>query len=223
MNIEEQARALMQRGLQAQHLGDYDAAIAYFDAALEVDPRRETAHNSKGLTLKMAGRYDQAIVAYELCLDAVFSNLFYRLSNTFDQPIFPFRKVSGNKWASWAIKTGLYTSCHMQGITAVEWPSGESAENEVLSRSHGGLFWIDRQEKAGLVRTFLPNYFHTIRELLKAGKTYSRVLNNIGGVHLVCSRTQEAIALFFESIAFIPDGDAYDGPYIALYDLKRLN
>ena len=223
MNIEEQARALMQRGLQSQRLGDYDAAIGYFDAALEVDPRRETAHNSKGLTLKMAGRYDEAIVAYELCLDTVFSNLFYRLCNTFDQPILPFRKVSGNKWASWAIKTGLYTSCHMQGISAVEWPSGESAENEVLSRSHGGFLWVDRQEKTGLVRMFLPNYFHTIRERLKTEKTYSRVLNNIGGVHLVCSRTQEAIALFFESIAFIPDGDAYDDPYIALYDLKQLN
>jgi tetratricopeptide (TPR) repeat protein len=223
MNSEEQARALMQRGLQAQHLGDYNTAVSYFDAALEVDPRRETAHNSKGLTLKMAGRYDEAIAAYELCLDAIFSNLFYRLSNSSTQAVYPFRKISGNKWASWAIKTGLYTSCHMQGINAVEWPTGEGAESEGLSRSHGGLLWIDRHEGKGLVRTFLPNYFHTIRERLIAEKTYSRVLNNIGGVHLVCSQTQEAIAHFFESIAFIPDGDTYDDPYIALYDLKPLN
>lgn len=223
MNFEEQARALMQRGLQAQQNRDYNAAISFFDAALEVDPRRETAHNSKGLTLKMAGRYVEAIAAYELCLDAIFGNLFYRLSNAFDQPIYPFRKISGDRWFSWAVKTGLYTSCHQQGIASVGWPTGESAEDEATSKAHGGLLWIDKHDEKGLLRVFLPNYFHTIRERLKAEKTYSRVLNNIGGVHLVCSRTQEAIALFFESIAFIPEGDPYDDPYIALYDLKQLN
>ena len=223
MSKEETTRELMQRGLLAQHEGRLELAVAIFDEVLTIDPRRETAHNSKGLTLKYAGRFDEALEAYNTCLDALFSNLFHRLSNSPSAPTYPYREICGNVWMSWSTKTALYTSCHEAGIFSVEWPTGHSAEIEARDGTHGGLLWFDRSENGKVIRQFLPNYFHTMREELKSGKTFSRILNNIGGVHLARSKTQDAVAAFFESIAFIPDGDPYDDPFIALYDLKQLN
>jgi len=223
MTNEERAKELMQKGLRAQHEGRFDLAVSVFDEVLSLDPSRETAHNSKGLSLKYAGKFDEAIEAYNTCLDALFSNLFYRLNNSSASPIYPYREIRGNVWMSWATKTALYTSCHQAGISSVEWPTGQSAEIEARDRTHGGLLWFDRSESGLVIRQFLPNYFHTMREELKSGKTFSRVLNNIGGVHLARSKTQDAIAAFFEAIAFISDGDPYDDPFIALYELKQLN
>jgi hypothetical protein len=129
----------------------------------------------------------------------------------------------GNAWVSWTAKTALYTSCHEQGISSVGWPTDESAAEEIRIQKHGGLYWIDTQEQSGILRVFLPNFFHTMREQLKQTRVFSRVMNNIGGALLAMNKQQEAIDKLNEAIAFIPVGDDYDDPYVALYELQKGN
>ena len=57
---------LMRDAVALQQEGHYQDAIALIDEVIKLDPRRESAYNSKGLTWKMAGYPDEAIECYEL-------------------------------------------------------------------------------------------------------------------------------------------------------------
>ena len=224
MEPHDRTHSLMQKGIQLQQQERYSEALAMFDEVIVIDPRRgESAYNSKGLTLKMAGRPEEAIACYELALDALCGKLFWALRNERDNPLYPWKKVPGQVWMSWTTKTGLYTSCHEQGIATVGWPTGESAAEEEKTKKNGGLLWVDVLEPSGVLRVFLPNYFHTMREQLKETKVFSRVLNNLGGAYLAMNKQQKGIERLYEAVAFIPEGDDYDDPYVALYKLQKNN
>jgi tetratricopeptide (TPR) repeat protein len=70
---------LMREAVALQQSGCYHDAITLFDEVIKLDPRRESAYNSKGLTWKMAGHPDKAIECYELALDALCGKLFWSL------------------------------------------------------------------------------------------------------------------------------------------------
>lgn len=213
----------MQAAITLQRQDRYKEAIALFDEVISIDPRRESAYNCKGLTLKMAGQPKAAIDCYELALDVLCGKLFRGLTNDYDNPIVPWKQVSGETWSSWVMKTALYTSCHEQNITSIGWPTGETAAEEERTRNHGGLLWVDAKEDSGVLRVFLPNYFHTMRERLTETKVFSRILNNIGGALMNMGKHTEAGLKLYEAIAFIPHGDDYDDPYIAIYQMQKNN
>jgi len=213
----------MRKAVELQQLGRYPEALALFDDVIGIDPRRESAYNSKGLTLKMAGQPEKALECYELALDALCSKLFWGLTNERGNILHPWKEVPGTTWSNWITKTALYTSCHEQGISSVGWPTGEGAAEEERTRLHEGLLWVDRKEESGMLRVFLPNYFHTMRERLIETKVFSRVLNNIGSALLAMGKMIEGGEKLYEAIAFIPEGDDYDDPYVTLYEAQKNN
>ena len=214
---------LMREAVTLQQSGRYEDAITLFDQVIKLDPRRESAYNSKGLTWRMAGYPDKAIECYELALDALCGKLFWSLRNDPTNTLYPWKKIPGDTWVSWITKTALYTSCHEQGISAIGWPTDESAAEESRTMRHGGLLWVDTKEDSGMLRVFLPNYFHTMRELLTSTKVFSRVLNNIGAALFAKGDMIEGGKKLYEAIAFIPEGDDYDDPFIALHEAQRHN
>ena len=205
-------KQLMREAVALQQDGRYQEAIAFFDEVISLDPRRESAYNSKGLTWKMAGYPDNAIECYELALDALCGKLFWSLKNDPSNTLYPWKKIPGDTWVNWITKTALYTSCHEQGINSIGWPTDESATEEMRTMRHRGLLWVDTAEDSGILRVFLPNYFHTMRELLKETKLFSIVLNNIGSALISKGDNVSGEKKLYESIAFIPDGDDYDDP-----------
>lgn len=221
--MKSEASEIMQLAIKLQQAGRFQQAIELFDQVIELDPRRESAYNSKGLTLKMDGRYEEAIKNYELALDALCAKLFCSLKNQVSNPIYPWKNIPGDTWKSWITKTALYRSCNEQGISSIGWPTGESASEEERTKRHAGLLWIDTKDNTEIMRVFLPNYFHTMRELLTETKVFSRVLNNIGGAMLAMGNHLEGGKMLYESIAFIPEGDDYEDPFIALYKMQQNN
>jgi tetratricopeptide (TPR) repeat protein len=213
----------MRQAVALQQCGRYMDAIALFDEVISLDSRRESAYNSKGLTWKMAGFPDKAIECYELALDAICGKIFWSLKNDPSNTVYPWKKIPGDTWVDWITKTALYASCHEQGVSAIGWPTDDSAAEEIKTMRHQGLLWVDTSDDSGVLRVFLPNYFHTMRELLTEAKIFSRVLNNIGSALLAKGHSIEAGKKLYESIAFIPEGDDYDDPYIALYEVQKNN
>ena len=213
----------MRDAVALQQEGHYQDAIALIDEVIKLDPRRESAYNSKGLTWKMAGYPDEAIECYKLALDTLCGKLFRSLHNDPNNTVYPWKQIPGDTWVSWITKTALYTSCQVQGISAIGWPTDESAAEEMRTMRHKGLLWVDTSEDSGILRVFLPNYFHTMRELLTTTKVFSRVLNNIGVALLAKGDITEGSKKLYEAIAFIPEGDNYDDPYISLHEAQRHN
>ena len=62
-----------------------------------------------------------------------------------------------------------------------------------------------------------------MRERLIETKVFSRVLNNIVSALLGLGKPIEGGEKLYEAIAFIPEGDDYDDPYIALYEAQKNN
>jgi len=213
----------MRDAFELQQAGRYDQAVSVFDEVIRIDPRRESAYNSKGLTLKMAGQPEKAIECYELALDALCGKLFRSLTNKRNNTVYSWKKIPGTTWQSWITKTALYTSCHEQGIKSVGWPTGENAAEEERTKAHQGLLWVDKNESTEILRVFLPNYFHTMRELLIETKVFSRVLNNMGCALLSAGKVVEGGEKLYEAIAFIPEGDDYEDPYVTLYEIQKNN
>ena len=211
----------MQEGLRLQQAGEYSEAIVIFDKVIELDPHRETAHNSKGLTLKYAGRFEDAIKSYEIALDALCGNIFRLLVNERSNLIYQHENLPEGYATQWIIKTAMYTATIERGISSIAFPDGEGALKEAQDKHHEGLLWIDRKEVNGILRYFLPNYFNTMRERLKHGRMFARILNNLGCAYLGLNQPVKASQTFCESIIFIPDGDDYDMPYLNLYDLQQ--
>jgi tetratricopeptide (TPR) repeat protein len=216
-------KQLMREAVALQESGRYQEAIVLFDELISFDPRRESAYNSKGLTWKLAGNPDRAIECYEQALDVLFGKIFWSLKNDPGNHIYPWKKIPGDTWISWITKTAIHTSCYEHSISAIGWPTDESAAEELRTMKHRGLLWVDTSEELGIMRIFLPNFFHTMRELLIESKVFSRILNNIGMALLSKGHSIEAGKKLYESIAFIPDGDSYDDPYIALYHVHNNN
>jgi len=215
------AAELMQEAIRLQQKGDYTLSISIFDKVLEIDPKRETAYNSKGLTFKYAGQLDEALKCYELALDAHCGKIFKSLSNDRSNTIYEHKNHPGEIADEWCVKTAIYTSIKTGGISSCAMPDGDSALEEAKTHRHEGLLWVDYHQNNGLLRYFLPNYFNTMKKRLTDRGFFSRVVNNIGCVYLGKCDAIKAEQSFYESIAFIPEGDDYDMPHRNLYDMQQ--
>jgi len=60
--------SLYQEGLKFYRIKDYKKAKSYFDQALAIDPRYESALNAKGVTLFALGKYSKAISCFDQVL-----------------------------------------------------------------------------------------------------------------------------------------------------------
>jgi tetratricopeptide (TPR) repeat protein/uncharacterized RDD family membrane protein YckC len=60
---------LLNQGITFANQGQYDQAIAYFDKAIEINPKLVLAYNNRGIAYKEKGQFDQAISDYNKALE----------------------------------------------------------------------------------------------------------------------------------------------------------
>jgi tetratricopeptide (TPR) repeat protein len=65
----ESARDYIERGIEAGKKGQYDQAIAYYNKALELNPRDTDAYRNRGVEYAQKGQLDQAIADYTKTLE----------------------------------------------------------------------------------------------------------------------------------------------------------
>ena len=89
------------RGITCYQKGQYDLAIAYYNGALDIDPRNDKAYNNRGVAYKNKGQYDQAISDYNKALEINprYANAYYnrgvayKNKGHYDQAISDFNKA----------------------------------------------------------------------------------------------------------------------------------
>lgn len=67
--FQEQARSYRDQGWRAQKQGNLDAALAFYQKAVAVDPKYAVAYNDIGILLESAGDLDSAVRAYLKAVD----------------------------------------------------------------------------------------------------------------------------------------------------------
>ena len=65
----DEAEAAFTRGVQLYETGDFEAAIAAWDKAIELKPDYHQAWGNRGLGLKNLGRYEEAIASYDRAIE----------------------------------------------------------------------------------------------------------------------------------------------------------
>jgi len=89
------------RGIDYMRKSQYDLAIAYYNGALDINPRFDKAYNNRGIAYVRKGRYDQAIADYNKALeinpryDKAYNNrgVAYKMKGQYDQAIADYNKA----------------------------------------------------------------------------------------------------------------------------------
>jgi tetratricopeptide (TPR) repeat protein len=172
--------------------------------------------NSLALTYRKMNRFEEALESYEKALTGFCRRLAMSLCNNPNNPIIPYTDTRGQLWISKAAEMAMFVAATIEGTTTVAFPTGESAEIEARTKSHKGLLWTAGQKDGTKTVAFLPNFFDTFREQLRATPMYAILLNNLGGVLAALHRKEDARKCFLESIEFTPKGYEYPPPKYAL-------
>jgi tetratricopeptide (TPR) repeat protein len=195
-----------------------EACVAFLDGlALERD--NDSILNSLAMTYRKMNRFEEALTTYEKALIGFFRRLAMSLNNSPNNPIVQHRNTQGQLWVSKAAEMAMFIAATIEGTSTVAFPTPESAEIEARTQSHKGLLWSVGQKDGKKTVVFLPNFFDTLRQQLRATPMYAVLLNNLGGVLAALQRKDDAQKCFLESIEFTPNGCEYPAPK---YGLARL-
>jgi tetratricopeptide (TPR) repeat protein len=174
--------------------------------AIELDPDYVEAYNSLALTQRKLGELDKALHNYELGARVLARVIVNGLQNDRASRIYKHRDTRGTLWTEYAIHGAIILAVSDEPATdRISFPTGEQAIEEEHTERHGGLYFVDRVTTEGeRVRHFLPNYFNTFRETLRADPRYANLIGNRGTVLDLLGREGEAAAHFDEATEFMP-------------------
>lgn len=216
----DEPQVLLALGIAYQLNGDLMQAVATLRRATEVDPGLVSAHNSLGYTLGLMDDWQAALDAYEVALERLFFGLCGGLENARTNRIYKHRNTRGEVWLRYALEMAIAMAAMDGSVQGVVWPTGAMAAREEETEEHEGLYFEDvLTEEGRRVRYYLPNYFNTVREMLRADMMYAILLNNIGKAHARLGNVEEARECFLEAIEFTPPGQSYETPWQNLASL----
>lgn len=194
---------LLALGIALQLKGSFSNAIEAFRKALEIDPDYVLAYNSLALTQKKMGDCEVALHNYGEGIKALSREIARGMVNLRDSEIFKHLSLPHTLWLEYAMLAAVYLCSLDQDVETCAWPTGEQAIEEERTERHAGLYWVDQRNVDGKnVRLFLPNYFNTFRERLRADRTYSNLIGNRGTVLELLGQHAEARRHFQEAEAF---------------------
>lgn len=181
--------------------------------------------NSLALTYKMDGDVTNAVKNYNLSLEILAQEIYENIKNSSFQ-VTDLRDAefnyTGNQVEGWvelatkiAIKNGT-----SDGVRAMRFPTGETAQKIVLENSVVGIAIYDDKD---MNRYILPPYYSSFYLALKANIHYSNIYNNMGVLFAENDMAVQAKNCYEESIRFIPKGVEYKNPYIGLENLQKNN
>lgn len=187
----------------AYHLnGDYPAALDALSRGKDLDPENEVFYISYAMTCKAMGEYKKALANLESAKKVLARRVAKAMNNERNNPIYPHHNSSYGLWEDCAFEGALYLTVR-SGIKGVALPSGEVAQDELSTRRHEGLFWVDQEDNKGqTTRLFLPNYFNTIFILLTSDSAYFNIIGNMSAVLDLLGRQEEAREHYQEAMYF---------------------
>jgi tetratricopeptide (TPR) repeat protein len=191
-------------GIALQLSGRSSESIESLRNALTLDGDLATAYNSLAITQKGMGEYDLARHNFDEGLKAVSRSIGRTLRNERTAHQVPLPSARGTHWIQVAIGAAMFVCASDSRVTRLAWPDGEEATKEIAKGSHGGLFWVDREETGGsITRVFLPNFFNTVHSLLRRDTLYANLLGNLGSVLDLLGEHSEAEACIAEAEEFL--------------------
>jgi len=205
-------------GVAYQLNGNLKEAIDLLRRATIADAFLITAHNSLGLTHRLAGDPQNARKVYENGLDMLARKYIVEMRNSRDGVLFPFTEVMGSVWSRKTLEAALWLAAR-DGCERMMCPTGDFALEEMRTQVHGGLLWKDSLDQGKKSRLYLPNYFHTMQQMFQAECLYSTLLNNIARTCECEGDVVQAVEYYEEAIEFIPPGSGYQDPIL---NLQRL-
>ena len=167
-------------GIAHQLFGHYEDSLAALRVATNIDPDYVEGLMSAAMTLKRMGNLAKSTEIYDEAANALARQCLKQTPNQRSTRIFGFRPVQGALWNDYVIAAALFDAAHCD-IDDLAFPTGESADQEYRTRSHGGLFWEDKVSGDNKnIRLLYPNLFDSVREFFIADKRYSVIIGNKG-------------------------------------------
>ncbi len=195
---------LLALGIAYQLTERWAQSVAMLKEAIELDPDFNSAFNSLALTQKKMGALDAALNSYELGAKALLRRIVKSMTNNRRNSIASYNSVNGELWLTYAFDATLHFAV-LSDVNRVAYPTDDAAAEEERTLTHEGLYWVDTIDKdVGLVRYFLPNYFNTLREILKSTPDYANLIGNRGVVLDLMKRHEDAQVHFAEAQEFMP-------------------
>jgi tetratricopeptide (TPR) repeat protein len=189
-------------GIALQLMEDLGGAVEALKAALEIDPHYVLAINSLALTQKKMGQLDRALETYDAGATALAHEIVKGLTNSRSSRIYKHTDMRAHLWLNYSMSAAITLSAQ-EGFGRVAWPTGEQAMEEERTEEHGGLYWTSfKGEDDESVRLYLPNYFNTMREALRANPLYANLIGNRGTVLEMLGRAEDAMEHFSEAEEF---------------------
>ena len=180
-------------GIAHQHTRNWSQAIDAFRNALELDGDYALAFNSLALTQKKMGELEKASHNYHAGVLALYRCIVKGMKNSRESPIYKHMDTQGTLWMEYAMEICIYLCSLDPSVSSMAFPTAEIAIEEEMRETHGGLYWVDCQDKQGQKnRLFLPNYFNTLRETLKLEPAYANLIGNRGMVLEMLGQYEEA-------------------------------
>jgi tetratricopeptide (TPR) repeat protein len=173
--LNPEPTVLLALGIALQLAGELEESITILAAAIAADPDLPQAYNSLALSQRKSGAYDKALHNYDAGTQALARRIVKRMKNLRESPIVDDCRVIGEKWIECATFGALYWAA-MDSVGSVVWPGGDGTGRK--AHQHGGLYYIDSQAADAITRCFLPNYFNTFSEQLRADDSFRMLMGN---------------------------------------------
>lgn len=159
---------------------EYAAAIDAIRLALEIDPDYAHAYNTLAMTQNLMGEYEKAAHNYDAGATALARVIAKSLRNAEDSPRLPQWRSRSDLWSQHAIFGAMYLAAHASAsVDYFAWPTDEMAERDARTQEFRGWYWqdsLDAEQKT--TRLFLPNYFNTFCDRLRADSMYANLVGN---------------------------------------------
>ena len=102
--LQKQSRSYREDGLEAQRMGDYDAALNLYQKAIAIDPNYAVPYNDMGIIFESKGENDRALESY---FHAVKIDPFYESAYTNMALLYESKRDLVNAAACWQKRSEL--------------------------------------------------------------------------------------------------------------------
>jgi len=165
----------MERGMEYYERGEYDEAVAEFQAAIELEPDDAGTHRNLGTAYLEQGKYEEAAAAYEKAieLDPDFGEAYGDLAGAY-------------------VNLGRLSEAIAAGEKAIE-----LAPDYAMAYNNLGFAYYTQ----GMLDEAIAEY----QEAIRINPDFDKAHDNLGVAYMMQDQLDEAIAEFKEVIRINPD------------------
>lgn len=191
---DDESSVYHELGVAYQLNGDYSDSLDALAKGKDLDPENEVFYISYAMTRKAQGEYEKALGNYQSAFKMLGNRITRFMRNSRRTPIFPHPECPFHLWMDCAIEGAMYSAVTAGYLKGVEFPTGQMAEEELITKQHEGLCWIIREDFEGnMFQLYLPNYFNTFFVILcRDESVYYELIGNMSTVLSLLGRDEEA-------------------------------